>query len=775
MLISRSLLEAYLLGFNKIKEEEFINACNNLCMEIERVITHPFTNNLVVGKVLDVVNIEGSNKLHLANVKISNSKILQIICGAPNLMKDQLVVVAQENTILYNGKLIQAKEIMGYTSHGMICAYNELTPYFHELCSIEDQNGIIVLPNSLEIGDDAKTIHHALKLDDKIYELSFPTNREDYASALIVMQDLANYLNLKFAKSTLKNIKVKNLYQIKIKNVPINFAKTVIMDYASHDEDSWFIKSLLINNDCACVNQTINDITWASNLTGVAPLLFDTDKLPKSLTIRPAIENELISINSCAYFLKNNEIVITANDKVIAVDGFVVNNQYKVDHNTKKITLLFTDLPNSYKRKAVLKNNIFSPIAKYAKYQITEYQANLFVNELAKLGANLISSFKPSIEIRTKKINFDLSECNKFLGTNIDQKNILSLLKQMGLTYKNKFVLVPTYRSDLQNQYDIYEEVLKAYGINNLNSLPPSSNILMVKNKYDEYYFIEKIRNLLNNHFISEVKTYNLTSLENLTKFNIFNYMPIYKIDPCSNNSHAYLRLSLIKQMINVISYNLNHKNQIQPIFEIQKIYETKNHFNLTIIAPSQIWFDEINGSFINFNTFGLKYLLKQIEIIFNVKLELSFVKSTYLYDSDSLQITHNNQVIGYLGAIKSNLLKPYKITDSLYVLTLNFEDLINNYIPPSTQVKPILDNPHSIKDVTFVATEATRIIDINNELNKLDFINKYQYIKAYHMKDNKIAYSIRFYLINKNNQSLTKQEIDEDIKIITNIVENNQ
>lgn len=773
MLISKSLLNTYLSEFDKVKEVDFIDACNNLCMEVERIITHPFTDNLVVGKVLEVNDVVGSKKLHFAKVQISENTILEIVCGAPNLKQHQLVVVAKENTKLYDGRIIEAREMMGLTSHGMICAYSELTPNFNDLCSDEDKNGIIVLNSSLKIGDDACAIHRALGLDDTIYELSFPTNREDYASALIVMRDLANYLNLKFKKLSLIPTKVNSLYQIKSECSDITFVNTAIIDYSTRANTTWLKKSLLLNNDCSITNKIIDKITWASNLTGVAPLLFDTDKLPNQLVIKPANKNDKVVINNKTYILNNNEIVIKNNNEIVAVDGVAVADPYKISSETQKITLLFTDLPNSYKRKAFIKNNIPSSIGKYIKYQITDYQANLFVNELARLDNSLVSCFKHSLDLKTKIISFDLKECNSFLGIEINKVTAKKLFKKVGLVYQKNFVSVPEYRTDLENKYDLYEEILKAYGINNLPAVAPSSNVLMNEEKYNEHFFIEKLRNLLINHSFTEVKTYNLTSKDKLDKFNIYGYKPMYKVNPCSNSSHEFLRLSLINEMLEVMSYNANHKNDLQPIFEIQKIYTEQNHFNLTLITPEKIWLDEINGSYVNLNTFGLKAILKQIEIIFNISLQLEKIKSEYLYDSDSLAIKCEDRIIGYVGAIKQNLLKTYKLNEQIYLLTLNFEELIHNYKSTSIKVKPILDVPHSIKDITFAATKDTKLVSINNELNKLEFVSKYQYIKAYHMQDDKIAYSIRFYLINKNGKSLTKEEIEQYIKQITNIIEN--
>jgi phenylalanyl-tRNA synthetase beta subunit len=51
----------------------------------------------------------------------------------------------------------------------------------------------------------------------------------------------------------------------------------------------------------------------------------------------------------------------------------------------------------------------------------------------------------------------------------------------------------------------------------------------------------------------------------------------MYEINPCSNNEHRFMRLSLVYNMVKVMEYNMNRKNPLLPIFELQKIYNTTN------------------------------------------------------------------------------------------------------------------------------------------------------------------------------------------------------
>src|SRR5690606_4991497 len=81
---------------------------------------------IVVGKVLTCEQHPNADKLKKTTVDVGNAKILNIVCGAPNVAAGQTVPVAVVGTQLYltDGSPLVIKEakIRGEVSQGMICA-----------------------------------------------------------------------------------------------------------------------------------------------------------------------------------------------------------------------------------------------------------------------------------------------------------------------------------------------------------------------------------------------------------------------------------------------------------------------------------------------------------------------------------------------------------------------------------------------------------------------------------------------------------------------------
>jgi phenylalanyl-tRNA synthetase beta chain len=177
MYISRNFLCFIVPEFKDVSDFDIDRSTYNLGMVLEQVIKHPELKDICIGKVIKVDKIKNSNKLHYASVDVGNQKILKIICGASNFKKGDKVVVALPGAKLYDGRIIEEKELLGCISQGMLCGYNELTPYCHDTLDDNDKNGIIILDKDAEIGSFA--VDKELGLDDTLYELTLPSDRPE--------------------------------------------------------------------------------------------------------------------------------------------------------------------------------------------------------------------------------------------------------------------------------------------------------------------------------------------------------------------------------------------------------------------------------------------------------------------------------------------------------------------------------------------------------------------------------------------------------------------
>ena len=274
---------------------------------------------------------------------------------------------------------------------------------------------------------------------------------------------------------------------------------------------------------------------------------------------------------------------------------------------------------------------------------------------------------------------------------------------------------------------------------------------------------------MIDNFFV-ETKTYNLTSKEAIERWNVFGLKPMYELHPCPNNEHRFMKLSLIDNMLKVIEYNLNRKNNLYPIFELQKIYNVKNEWNLTCISFAKYSIDKVHNSYINLDTFGLKSILVQIQNFFGVNLDIQKTTNPCFAKQDCLSIKYQNEIIGYIGCLNKKQLKTYKINQELYALILNIEPLMNSATTNELKIKPLLTTLPVLKDITYLANKNTDVESINKEIKSLNFIADYEYISAYQQENSDII-SYTIHITINNNETLIKENIDRFINEIVEII----
>ena len=219
MKISYNWLKEYL----DIKEDYVLigEKLTDLGLEVEGITKYESVpgglEGVVVGKTTSIEKHPNADRLKITNVDIGNDEILQIICGAPNVDKNQTVAIATVGTILYpnNDKLkIKKSKIRGEVSNGMICGQDELNLG-------EFDHGIMILDDKHKPGTLLKDI---FKVDsDWVYDIGLTPNRADAMSHYGTARDLRARLFYEGGKIELKTPSVSNfIVDKRTKKIMIN-------------------------------------------------------------------------------------------------------------------------------------------------------------------------------------------------------------------------------------------------------------------------------------------------------------------------------------------------------------------------------------------------------------------------------------------------------------------------------------------------------------------------------------------------------------------------
>src|SRR5699024_8593410 len=489
------------------------------------------SENVVVGYVKECEQHPDADKLRLCQVDVGE-ETLQIICGAPNVAQGQKVVVAKPGAVLPGNFKIKKVKLRGIESNGMICSLKELS-VGDRFIPEQYEEGIVVLPEDTVVGEPVDAL---LNLDDAILEFDLTPNRADALSMIGVAYEVAAILD----------------EEVNIPNPEVATTEENVADYisvSSEDPDlfpyygAFIVKDVEIapsplwmqNALLAAGIRPINNVVDITNYVlmeyGQPLHAFDYDLLgSKEIVVRRA---------------KNGEQIVTLDDQTRTL----TNENLLITNGEKGIT------------KAVDMSG-----------------ANTAVKNETKIVPDDAAEFN---ELKVEEANIDMNadEVNRRLGTDISIDEMKDILRKLRFDYEldgtNFVVTIPTRRGDITLFEDMLEEVARIYGYDNLPFTLPA-NASKPGGLTAEQLLKRNIKKYLQSVGLYEAITYSLVdkkATEILTSPELStNLIPVPLSMPMSED-HQYLRLSLLPELLNRLTYNVARKQANVALYEVGSIF----------------------------------------------------------------------------------------------------------------------------------------------------------------------------------------------------------
>ena len=759
------------VDIDKINGDELSLALESLGFEIEsRIDIKPNYKNIVVGKVLEIYPHPNADKVRVTKVDTGNN-VFEIVCGAFNFDVGAVVPVALPKSEIKDSFLIDKRDIRGVESNGMICSATELDLW-------EDNSGILLLDDDVKPGTDFSTIYPQ---NDIVWEIGVTPNRGDCMSHLGVARELSHY----FKKPLLDNssqlnpsiesilslssgtIKACNTYAgIEIENIKIKDSNFNTKYRLSQ------VGTRIINNVVDYTNYVLYDI-------GQPLHAFDRDKLFGKISVRYAKQDEtLLTLDNQNRQLSKNDLIITADDKPIALAGVMGGLETEVTQETNNLLI-----ESAYFDKVSIMNtsrklNLISDASirfeRGIDHQFQLLGLNRFINIFQQDQHITYSS--PVVDSKQQfsmvDVSFSRNEIYKILGIKLENDFIENMLEYLGINYTltdNDIVFQsPSWRYDLERPIDLIEEFAKHYGFNNFESTLPIGNN---KNNLGEYWHLKRsLTDKLIAMNMYEIQTLSFVSQEINQIFT-----PEKKSVEINNpidQTNKFLRTSLHPSLIEVYKNNIEQNNQSEMFFEINNIFDAGEHqnfdsipnqiYSLSALIPSKL----TNSDTRQDPTINDIYFAKQILIDCFGKIELKQIHKPGFHQNLSFIILKNNKVLGHLGQLASQLEKSYELNNSIFLFSIDLslissEDLINiNYSPLSPY-------PYVKFDLSFMVPDAFAASELIQEVEKF-LINNENVITIFDDFKNEKSRNLG---IRINTRSYSKTYSEEEVTDILNQV----
>ena len=727
------------IDIENISNSDISEALESLGFEIEnKKELSPNYENIVVGKVLEVYEHPNADKVRITKTDVGNN-IYEIVCGAWNFDVGAVVPVALPNSEIKDNFKIDKRDIRGIQSNGMICSASELDLW-------DDHDGILLLDDKLLPGTDFSTIYSS---NDFIWEVGVTPNRGDCMSYLGIARELSGYFNkkLKNKKTNLKPTiaNILNADSGKIKEC--NSYGSVEIENFNVTNSSFEMRYRLTQVGTRIINNVVDITNYILYDIGQPLHAFDRDKLFGTISVRKAKNNEKITtLDSQVRKLDSNDLVITDNDKPIALAGVMGGLETEVSETTTNLLIESAYFDKVSIMKTSRKLNLISDASirfeRGIDYKIQRYGLERFLMELKDNQAINYSEINVDDKgsLKNKKVILKYSEIKKLLGIDLKESFIKKVLKFLMIDSEvNKESVKftpPSWRYDLDRPVDLIEEFAKHYGFNNFESTLPQG---VHKNNKGSYWDLKSyLSSVLTSNNFQEVQT--LSFVNNDRNF-LFNPEKKYvEVFNAIDQSSKFMRSNLMSSLIDVYKLNYDQNNLSNSYFEINTVFDTSKNKIYEDVPNQNIVLGFLTSSTLS----NADTRLKDQELdLYYVKNILTQLLSTYdlepiskpgFHQNYSFSIIKNGQIIGHFGQLATETQMTLEFNNEIYLGEIYINKLKLNNLKEINYV-PLSQYPFVKFDLSFsvpIDLSAHLLVDEINELlteneNSIEIFDDFQ------------------------------------------------
>jgi phenylalanyl-tRNA synthetase beta chain len=762
---------------------EIVDALTMSGSKVEKYIKFGEKTKLVyTGKVLSIEKLNDKTNKVLLEI---GEKIYTAVAKIPDIEIGDVVPVAMENACILN-KEVKKGIVEGIESECMICHINDLG-LAKELFPLVKQSGLITFPKNIDTGKDVSEL---LGLGDYIIEFEITPNRTDCMSVEGIARELAATFNLELKelyqdKSINYNI-VDNVDGLKVNIESKNCTKYLlsVINNIEVKESDFEIQLKLIKSGINPINNIV-DITNYIMLELGQPLhAFDKEKLKGNVIVKQSKNDNVITLDNQTRILDDNDLVISDNEKVIAIAGVMGCLNSGISNSTNTIVIESANFVRGSIRNTSKKLNLRTDASsKYEKGlapKLTEHAMSRFLNLLNSYNIGNVTNNVVCVDNSNyveNLIKVDYDKINRIIGLDLSETEINNILESLNIKIKDKMAIIPYYRHDITITEDLAEEIARIYGYDKLPSKLPSTELTFGR-KTEFQKYVDDLKDIMVNFSYNEIYTYTFFSEDTLKRCVIDKNSKLYDLVKLRNPlsiDFEYMRTTTVPHMLEALERNNRYKNKDVKLFEIGKIFLNANNISKNELC------DEINILTIgtygkNYDFYTIKKIVTNILDKYKIKYDISRSKSELMHPGVSCDILVGNEIIASIGKVNPKILINYDLIENTYIATIEIEKLFK-YINNDIKYIELPKYPSVERDIAFIVDSKILSSDIIKEIIEInkDIVENVELFDVYESeqigKNNKsLAYSVK---LRSLDHTLNEKEITDFMDNLIQMLDN--
>ncbi len=675
---------------------------------------------VVVGRVLTVDKVEGSDHLHVCSVDAGQSALLQVVCGAPNVKPGILVPVALEGAKLPGGVKIKKGKLRGVMSEGMLCSATELTVPQELYPSVGDA-GLLIFQEEYPLGTDVKTI---FGLDDTVVDFEILANRPDCLCVWGVARETAVALKTSFQKPSINVTEadgnIQTFVKVTVEDTDFcpRYVARVVKNVRVKPSPLW-LRKYLYGAGMRSINNVVDITNFIMLETGHPMHAFDLSKVRGGeIIVRKAKAGEIIkTLDGKERDLTGIELLICDGEGPTGVAGIMGGEESEITESTRTLMFECAAFDRTGTRLAARSLGMRTEASGRFEKGVSPKTAMEAMQRACQM-INLLDAgdVVPGIidvypnPQKPQVIHASLLRIAKRTGVAIPAQAMVEILKSLHFEVKVNSdeidVTVPDFRQDVEGEADLSEEVLRIYGYESIpatrlrGEATPGGRSTFMR-------FRDALGLRLNGLGLSEIMNFSFISQKAIEKLNLAREdgrnKPLMLLNPLGEDTRV-MRPSLVPGMLQTLALNMNRGNEKAWLYEVAAVFDMNKPTEENLPTETPTLCIGLYGGQADFYT--LRDIVSTLLTVWGIKAEIAPGGESYHHPGRCAVLTVNGQRLAVLGEVHPDTMEAFDMPERGLIAEIDLS-LASSLAVLMGDVNPLPRYPAVSRDLALVMAES--------------------------------------------------------------------
>ncbi|MDH3430141.1 MAG: phenylalanine--tRNA ligase subunit beta [Gammaproteobacteria bacterium] len=671
-------------------------------------------DGVVVAEVLAVARHPDADRLSVCTVSDGGADPIEVVCGAPNVVKGMKSPLAKPGVKLPNGIKLRKTKIRGVVSNGMLCSAVELGLG-------EESDGIIALPDDAPVGQE---LAEYLRLPDAVIDLDLTPNRGDCFSVMGLARDVSALTGAEFQEPNFTPVAptIDDTHEVVLElpeGCP-SFAGQVIRNINTAAQSPLWMVEKLRRAGLRAIHPVVDVTNYVMLELGQPLHAYDLNLVRGAIRPRLAREGEKVTLlDEKEVELNEDTLVISDDSGPIGIAGIMGGLSTAVSDTTTDVFFEGAFWPQDFIAGRARSYGLHTDASLRFERGVDPAGQARAVDRASSLllqicggdaGPLVLTTAEEFLPLRNT-IRLRRERIRNLLGVEIADRTIVDILQRLGLVASEKDdgwdVVAPSHRFDIEIEVDLIEEIARIYGY---DEIPEATAIAATPLELvtESLIELEQAAATLVARDYQEVITYSFIDAD--ANKHLTGVDPTLVLSNPISSEMSVMRASLWPGMLTAVASNAARQQDRIRLFEIGKSFHGSldAHDEVVRIAgvvmgsalPEQ-WGS--NNQPVDF--YDIKSDVSALLQLACDAAQIEYVATEHvaLQPGQAAEIVRNGEPVGVIGKLHPRHLKPFELRRDVFVFELDAAAALASATP---KAHPVSKFPSIRRDIAVVVSD---------------------------------------------------------------------